>query len=172
MKKQNVLTSIIALALIVFVALACGNSDKKESTSTATTDSPSTDSRSSTTTESDSIVSRGGNLSTPTQSHAAMYQAMKNRDIAAYKKTLAKCYLDTVAGFAKRQNISTDEFIKKSLELVPAASIKTPEVRNEKINGDTATLEEKDFRQGEGWNVATYLKEDGDWKFSALCDDK
>ena len=186
MKKQNTITSIIALALLVFAALACGNSGKKESTSTTgsrstTTKDRSTDSGSTaesdatdadSTTGSDSTVSRGGSgdLSTPTKSHAAMYQAMKTGSIGAYKKTMSQCYLDKAAEFAKRQNISTDEFIKNSLDLVAGANVKTPEVRNEKISGDTATLEEKDFTDGSRWNVVTYVKEDGDWKNDALCE--
>ncbi len=168
MKIQNKLTFIIALAAIIFAVLACGNSDKKESTST-TTKSGSTDSRSSTENNPNASSGAGGDLSTPTRSHAAMYQAMKTGDISAYKKTLSKCLLDKSADYAKQQNISLDEYVKKSLELVPATSIKTPEVRSEKISGDTATLEEKDFRAGEGWNEVPYIKEDGGWKWNALC---
>ena len=36
-----------------------------------------------------------------------------------------------------------------------------PEMRNEKIEGDKATLESK---SGEGWRKLSFTKEDGVWK--------
>ena len=39
-----------------------------------------------------------------------------------------------------------------------------PETRNEKIDGDKATLEFKDTGGDSNWTTAHFVKEDGEWK--------
>jgi hypothetical protein len=40
-----------------------------------------------------------------------------------------------------------------------------PETRNEKIDGDTATLEVKDDKKDK-WETIHFAKEDGEWKLA------
>ncbi len=42
---------------------------------------------------------------------------------------------------------------------------KLPETRNEKITGDTATLEVKNDKTGK-WDTLPFVKENGEWKIA------
>lgn len=158
MKKQNAITFIVALTLIILVALACGGGAGKESSKSG--DNPG----------SSSTGKDNADLSTPTGTHAAVFQAMKNRDINLFKRAQSKCLLEGLAEGAKNSNTTLDDFVRQSLNTVPAADVRTPEVRNEKISGNKATLEEKDFRGKGQWNEISFIKEDGEWKYNTLCE--
>ena len=66
---------------------------------------------------------------------------------------------------AKQQKKMDDEFIEAFLEKLASKISKTPEIRNEKINGNTATLEEK---LASGWREVSCVKEDGAWKYDSF----
>lgn len=60
---------------------------------------------------------------------------------------------------AKAQGVSIDEIIKR--ETLLAEGQTTVEYRNEKIDGDRATLEVK---SGGFWQTIPFIREDGVWK--------
>jgi hypothetical protein len=67
---------------------------------------------------------------------------------------------------AKQSNKTVDEAFKEGMEEASKAVPATmPEVRNEKIDGDTATIEVKDDKTG-NWETFHLVKEDGEWKVS------
>jgi len=172
MKNQFSLKFIITIALTVFIAASCGSHGKDESQAINTVNGQLkalTANQSENNSPPASVNNADNDLSTPTKSHDLMWQAMRSGDIALYKKTMAQCYLDHIAGSAKRQNITADEFIKKSLGSISAADYKTPPIRNEKISGDKATLEEMDFFTNQ-WSVSEYTKEADGWKYKLLCE--
>lgn len=141
MKSQHTATPLLALALLIFAVLACRNfgGDSSGGTSNASAD-----------------------LSTPTKTYATMMQAMREKDVELYKKVLSKRYLDMATNLAKRQNRPVDDFLRDSLNVMPSgASFRAPETRNEKINGNTATLEQKARAD---WTVIQFVKEDDGWK--------
>ncbi len=61
---------------------------------------------------------------------------------------------------AKSQNVPLDEIVKR--ETLFNESQKTVEFRNEKIEGEKATIEMKDSMGT--WNTIFFVREDGVWK--------
>ena len=101
--------------------------------------------------------------STPTATFKAFYEASKKKDAAAIKKTLSKGTLDMFDKLAKEQNKTTDEMLKEVDK--DDKSEKMPETRNEKITGDTATLEVKNDKTNK-WDPLPFVKENGEWKIA------
>ena len=103
------------------------------------------------------------NRSTPTATFKTFYEASKKKDAAGMKKTLSKGTLDMFDKLAKEQNKSTDDMLKEVDK--DDKSEKMPETRNEKINGDTATLEVKNDKTDK-WDTLPFAKENGEWKIA------
>ena len=103
------------------------------------------------------------NRSTPTATFKAFYEASKKKDVAGMKKNLSKGTLDMFDKLAKEQNKSTDDMLKEVDK--DDKSDKIPETRNEKITGDTATLEVKNEATGK-WDPLPFVKENGEWKIA------
>jgi hypothetical protein len=101
---------------------------------------------------------------TPTATFTAYYEASKNKDIEAVKKTFSKNTLELFERQAKDRKTTVDEMFKTGMDQKPLTG-KVPEVRNEKINGNDATLEIKDEQSGR-WDTLTFVKEDGQWKIA------
>lgn len=102
----------------------------------------------------------GKKNSTPTETFKAFYEAAKKRDAAGIKKTLSKGLLNKLEDEAKRSNKSFDEYLL-NVNLPDTL----PETRNEKIDGDKATLEIKG--RGDYWRPESFVKEDGEWKLDS-----
>ena len=99
--------------------------------------------------------------SSPTATAQAFYEAAKSKDISAMKSLVSKNTLDMMDKAAKAQNKSIDDLLKASNEAAPPPA--TFETRNEKIDGDKATLEVNQDGKGK-WQTVTFVKEDGSWK--------
>ena len=106
------------------------------------------------------IAACGNKASSPTEGFKAFYDAAKKKDAGAMKKTISKRLLTELEAEAKRENKPFDEFLV-SVRLPDAM----PETRNEKIEGDTATLEVKGER--DNWRSTKFVKEDGEWKLDS-----
>jgi hypothetical protein len=61
---------------------------------------------------------------------------------------------------AKAQNVTLDEIVKR--ETLFRENQSTVEFRNEKIDGDRATIEMKD--SFDTWNTVPFVREEGVWK--------
>jgi hypothetical protein len=109
------------------------------------------------------LVACGGKkASTPTEAFKSFYEASKAKDVAALKKLLAKDSLTKMEEMAKQQNKSLDDFIgERAQNGIPPTM---PEMRNEKIDGDNATIEFKGPGGDNDWRTVPFVKEDGDWK--------
>lgn len=103
------------------------------------------------------------NRSSPTATFKAFFEASKKKDTAAMKKSLSKGTVEMFDKLAKEQNKSTDEMLK-GLDK-DGQEEKIPETRNEKITGDTATLEVKNEKT-EKWDTLPFVKEEGEWKIA------
>ena len=108
---------------------------------------------------------KGG--SSPTATAKAFYDASKSKDVPGMKSQMSKKTLDTLDKALKAQNKSADDFLKEANDKEPPPA--TFEARNEKINGDTATLEVSDGKGG--WEPFSFIKEDGQWKLNILGGD-
>ena len=98
--------------------------------------------------------------SSPTAVAKAFYDASKAKDVQGMKNAMSKKSLEMMEAFAKMGNKSLDESLKEPNEKQP----QTFEARNEKITGDTATLELKD--EGGKWQTMPFVKEGGQWKLA------
>ena len=98
----------------------------------------------------------------PTDVLKTLNEASKTRDVEAVKDSVSKGTLDLMENAAKKQNTTIDELLKKD-NGVPFKEL--PEMRNEKIEGDTATLELKNTTTG-GWETVPFVREGGKWKLA------
>jgi hypothetical protein len=105
-----------------------------------------------------------GSGASPTATFIAYYEASKNKDVDGVKRTFSKTTLELFEKQAKEQNKTVDEMFKMGMDQKPITG-NLPEMRNEKIDGDNATLEIKDEKSGR-WDTLTFVKEDGRWKIA------
>lgn len=98
----------------------------------------------------------------PTETMKKFVEASQKKDATAMKQTLSKGTLELLEKSAKQQGTTIDEVLKKDNK---AQSAETPEIRNEKIDGDTATVEVKNSVNG-NFDTLPFVKEDGQWKLA------
>jgi hypothetical protein len=111
-------------------------------------------------TENDKLLSSSGSsLATPSDAYKAAYNARQQKDLEGLKKVMSKDALEffTMMGDGK----SPDDGLKQLIGNPQAA---TAETRNEKINGDKATLEY--LNEKGGWGPMDFVKEGADWKLT------
>ncbi len=97
---------------------------------------------------------------TPLETFKTYTIAYKQKDLTTVKLLLSDATIKRHEMEAKAMNITVDEIIKR--ETMFSEDQKTIEFRNEKIEGDRATLEVKD-RSGK-WQMVPFVFEDGAWK--------
>lgn len=100
---------------------------------------------------------------TPSDAYKAAYAARKNKDVPGLKKLMSKDIIEffTEIGAAGDKKQTLDELL---MELCEKPQAPTAETRNEKIDGDTATVEYLDEKGG--WSTMDFVKEGGGWKLS------
>jgi hypothetical protein len=101
--------------------------------------------------------------SSPTATFKKFHEASKKKDVQGIRKTLSKGSLEMFDKFAKQQNKTMDEMLK---DVDKDSKTETmPETRNEKIDGESATLEIKNEKTGK-WDRLPFVKEEGEWKIA------
>jgi len=103
--------------------------------------------------------------SSPTATFRAFFEAQQKKDVAGMKKNLSKTSLAIMEKSAKEQNKTIDDAIKEQLDNPASKTDKIPETRNEKINGNEATLELHNEETNK-WDMMYFAKEDGVWKIA------
>jgi hypothetical protein len=98
---------------------------------------------------------------TPTEVYKAAYTARKNCDMAGLKKVLANEFLTYIGKMAKMDKKSLDDELKEICEEPQAP---TAQARNEKIDGNRASIEYLD-EDGQ-WRPMDFIREDAAWKLS------
>jgi hypothetical protein len=104
--------------------------------------------------------SPAGSLATPTATYKTAYAARQKKDLAALKRVMTKDLLKFMSILVGPEK-TVDDALLQMTETPQAA---TNESRNEKINGDTATLEYPD-ELGK-WKTLDFVKENGEWKIT------
>jgi hypothetical protein len=99
---------------------------------------------------------------TPLDALKAYMQAIKKKDTTQMKLLLSKGSLKMAEDEAKAQNTTVDEVVKR--ETLFTETQKTVEFKNEKIDGDKATIEVKNSFGS--WDIVPFNKEDGEWKIA------
>jgi len=98
--------------------------------------------------------------STPIETFKTYVKALKAKDIKAMRVLLSESTLKMHERQAVAQGTTVDEIIKR--ETLVSENQRTVEFRDEKIDGDQATLMVKN---GYGsWETVPFVKEDGVWK--------
>jgi hypothetical protein len=100
--------------------------------------------------------------STPLETLKAYTQAIKKKDAAQMKSLLSKGSIKMAQDEAKAQNLPLEEVIKR--ETLFSEDQRTVEFRNEKITGETATIEMKNSYGT--WDIMPFVKEDDKWKIA------
>lgn len=99
------------------------------------------------------------NPATPAESVREFSEAVRWKDYEAVKKLLSRA---TVAELEKTSSVKA--FVDNAREFNRGA----PETRNERIDGNTATIEVKDpaYEREEKWTTLKFIREDGIWKIT------
>jgi len=96
----------------------------------------------------------------PSEVYKTAHYARQKKDIETLKKIFSKDILEFFTEVGKEDKKSLDDMLREMCEdPIPGE----PEIRNEKITGDKATLEYKE--DGE-WKTVDFVKEDGSWKMT------
>ena len=103
--------------------------------------------------------------SSPTATFKAFFDAQKKKDAPAMKKTLSQSSLKMIETAAKAHGKSVDDALKEGFDSPGGKSDKMPETRNEKIDGDNATLEVQD-EDSKKWSKVYFVKEEKEWKIA------
>ena len=97
---------------------------------------------------------------TPVETFQTYVKALKKKDLTTVKLLLSKDTIKMHEQEAKAEGVHLDDIVKRETLLGDGQT--TVEYRNEKINGDKATLE---FKNAYGmWETLPFVKEDGEWK--------
>jgi hypothetical protein len=101
----------------------------------------------------------------PTETLKEYIEAVKSKDISKIKQTSSRKSLRLMEEFKPDPSLSLEESIQQNEPSLPPI-LQNPETRNEKINGDKATVEIHN-RFNDTWTEFLFVKEDGRWKIGA-----
>ena len=152
--KGRVSALMLLAAAFVFSA-AC----QKNANTTTTTNGGTT----TTTTTAGGGTTGGGAVAagSPTAALRAYYEAGMKKDIATAKKYLSTGSIKVLEQGARNMGMTLDEAMQQNAQQSTSATM--PEFANEKISGDTATVDIK----AEGNTLTMHMvKEDGMWKLA------
>ncbi len=101
---------------------------------------------------------------TPLETYKTYTKAIKKKDIDTMKLLLSEATLKMDEDEAKAQNVSLDDIVKR--ETLFIESQKSVEYRDERIDGDKATLQVKNSFGS--WETVPFVREEGVWKIDKL----
>ena len=96
----------------------------------------------------------------PKKTFETYIKALKQKDTTTMKVLLSNDTIKMHEQEAKAQGLTVDDIVKRETLVSPDQT--TVEYRNEKIDGDKATLEVKNSYGS--WETLPFVKEDGVWK--------
>lgn len=97
---------------------------------------------------------------TPVEAFKSYINAIKQKDTTTMKKLLSSDSIRMHEQEAQAQNLTLDDVVKR--ETLFSEGQKVVEFRNQKIEGEMATLEIKDSFGT--WTTLPFVREDGEWK--------
>ncbi len=92
--------------------------------------------------------------------------ASQKQDIVGMKALLSKSSLEYIEKNAKLQNLTIDDILRQELSIRNENIEYKLETRNEKIEGDTATVEFKNEMNGGFDMKMPFVRENGTWKLA------
>ena len=96
--------------------------------------------------------------SSPTVAMKAYYEAARKKDFAALKNLLSEEYVKELS----KSGLPFERLMASATERVPPAM---PEMRNEKIDGERATLEVLNH-ETKRWETFVFVRQRGAWKLA------
>jgi hypothetical protein len=160
--NQNL--KLTTAAFVIFIsAAACQQTVSNNSTANNTIINTTSKASNSAANTDTAIVS----ANSPTAAYIAAYNARKNKDIPALRALLSKDIIEFFKIMGEEDKKSVDDMLKELADRPQAA---TAEARNEKINGDKATIEYLD--EDGKWTPMDLVKEDGVWKLTLAVGDR
>lgn len=99
---------------------------------------------------------------TPVEAFKSYINAIKKKDTTTMKNRLSSESIKMHEQEAQAQNLTLDDIVRR--ETLFSEGQKVVEFRNEKVEGDTATLEVKDSFGS--WTTLPFVREDGEWKIN------
>jgi hypothetical protein len=97
---------------------------------------------------------------TPVETFQTYIKAFKKKDITTMKLLLSSDTIKMHEQEARSQGVTLDDIVKR--ETILADDQKTVRYRNQKIDGDKATLEYEN--QYGSWETIPFVRENGEWK--------
>lgn len=97
---------------------------------------------------------------TPIEAFKTYITAVKNKDTTKMKQLLSSESIKMHEQEAKAQSVTLDDIVKR--ETLFAEGQKVVEFRNEKIDGERATLEVKNSFGA--WETVPFVREENEWK--------
>ncbi len=176
MKRQQSILAITTLAALALSGAACSktatnsnNANTSANTSNTTPTTTTTNNNTNATANTSTPTTTSNANATPMRTFQAVYDAFKNKDVAALKRTMASADLKALEERGKKDGESPDGFLKMLVESPDTNLPASLEMRNEKINGDKATLEVKDEKGN--WDKINFIKEGDEWRVVMFGED-
>lgn len=167
--KTSKITALAATIILCALATgACnkgtgGNTNNANTNANSNTAAANSNAAASTT---PAAVTTGGDYSTPSAAFKTFYSAAKANDTEAMKRSMSKKTLQVMQEEATKEKKSVDDVFKEMNKDAPASM---PEIRNEKIEGEKASIEIKDDKMDK-WTPVPFVKEGNQWKIALLDD--
>lgn len=98
----------------------------------------------------------------PTEVLNTFVEASKTKDVETMKRSLSEGTMNLIEQSAEKNKTTVDELLKNEQGTLVR---ELPETQNEKIEGDTATLEVKNVETGE-FDEIPFVKEGGTWRLA------
>jgi hypothetical protein len=96
---------------------------------------------------------------TPVETFQTYVKANKKKDLTTMKLLLSSDTIKMHEQEAKAEGVTLDDIVKRETMLDEGQT--TVEYRNEKIEGDKATLE---YKNHGSWETLPFVREQGEWK--------
>lgn len=154
--KIKQLAVILSLALIAAFAVACDKGTNSNSNANSNSNSNA---------NSNKTAAADSPETSPIAAFKILYAATQKKDVENIKKGLSAKTLILVADIAKKQERTMDETLRDNLSDPDYNSPTIPDTRNEKINGNEATIEVIAPKTGQ-WTELPFVKEEGRWKLA------
>lgn len=167
---MRIYTLFIVAIISVFFVSACWTTETanvEENSNIVSNGNENTESNEKTENISDSIdyesLPETPNASmSPTETLMAFNRATESKDAKRIKTFLSKGSMQMIEKSAKEQNKTVDQLLTDGED---AVEDEKPSIRNQKIIGDTATVEVKNQVLG-NYDEMPFVKEDGIWKIA------
>ena len=150
MKNKTIIINVtVAAVAFIFASMGCAPAatSNNSTANTANSNAVLANNSAPAATPSPATSSSVGSLATPSDAYRTAHDLRKRKDIEGLKKIMTPDIIEFLTMMGEDEKKSIDDMLK---EMCDKPQAERAEVRNEKITGNTATVE--------------YLTETGSWK--------